>query len=113
VLEWAARAAPTGTLGSMAQSETTPLLGIDIGGSGIKGALVNTARGELASERHRIDTPSPSTPEAVAAVVAELVAHFEYSGKVGVTFPAIVQRGVVHSAANVDKGWVGTDADLA
>ncbi len=95
----------------MAQKKAAPVLGIDIGGSGIKGALVDTASGELLSERQRIDTPQPSSPEAVAEVVAQLVKHFDYEGKVGVTFPAIVRRGLILSAANVDKGWIGTDAD--
>lgn len=87
------------------------LLGIDIGGSGIKGAIVNTNKGELVTERHRIETPQPATPNAVAATVKEIVEHFDYSGGVGCTFPAIVRRGVTLSAANVDKGWIGTDAD--
>ena len=97
----------------MAKTSNEPdaLLGIDIGGSGIKGALVNPATGELASERRRLDTPRPSTPEAVAAVVSEIVGSFDYAGTVGCTFPAIVRNGVTLSAANVDKSWVGTDAD--
>lgn len=95
----------------MATKQAAPVLGIDIGGSGIKGALVDTREGRLVSERHRIATPQPSSPEAVAAVVAELVEHFGYRGSVGVTFPAIVRRGVVYSAANVDGRWIGTDAD--
>ena len=97
----------------MAETKNKPdtLLGIDIGGSGIKGALVDPATGELASERHRLDTPRPSTPEAVAAVVREIVSFFDYEGTVGCTFPAIVKNGVTLSAANVDKSWIGTDAD--
>lgn len=86
------------------------ILGIDIGGSGIKGAIVDTLRGVFITERYRIDTPKPSTPQAVAEVVAQLVAHFDWKSAVGCTFPAIVKRGVVYSAANVDKGWIGTDA---
>jgi polyphosphate glucokinase len=89
----------------------TGVLGIDIGGSGIKGAVVDTATGELLSDRHRIETPQPSTPDAVAEVVAELVAHHGYEGPVGCTFPAVVRRGVVQTAANVDESWIGTDAD--
>ncbi|MFP5332121.1 MAG: polyphosphate--glucose phosphotransferase [Acidimicrobiia bacterium] len=87
------------------------VLGIDIGGSGIKGNLVDVASGALIAERFKIDTPQPSTPEAVAEVVAEMVAHFGHQGVVGCTFPAIVRRGVTLSAANVDKSWIGTDAD--
>lgn len=88
-----------------------PLLGIDIGGSGIKGALVDPATGTLLSERHRLETPQPSAPDAVVGTVAEVVSFFDYQGTVGCTFPAIVKRGVTLSAANVDKGWIGRDAD--
>jgi polyphosphate glucokinase len=87
------------------------VLGIDIGGSGIKGALVDVETGELATERHRLETPQPATPQAVAETVREIVAHFAYEGPIGCTFPAIVRHGVTLSAANVDKSWIGTDAD--
>lgn len=84
--------------------------GIDIGGSGIKGALVDAANGELVGERVRIDTPQPSTPAAVADAVRTLVIdQGKYNGPVGCTFPAIVKNGVMYSAANVDKGWIGTN----
>ncbi len=86
------------------------ILGIDIGGSGIKGSPVNVETGELAAERYRVDTPAPSTPEAVAEAVLELVQHFNWQGPIGCTFPAIVKNGVAYSAANVDKSWIGTDA---
>jgi polyphosphate glucokinase len=82
------------------------VLGIDIGGTGIKGAPVDVAKGVLTQERFRIPTPEPSTPEAVGDVVAEIVKHFAWKGRVGCTFPAIVQHGVTHSAANVDQGWM-------
>ncbi|MER5649421.1 polyphosphate--glucose phosphotransferase [Streptosporangium sp. NPDC002524] len=85
-------------------------LGIDIGGSGIKGAPVDVAKGRLTRERLRIPTPDPAKPEAVAGVVAEIVEHFAWEGPVGVTFPGIVVDGVARSAANVDKDWIGTDA---
>ena len=85
-------------------------LGIDIGGSGIKGAIVDLDKGELGGDRHRIETPQPSTPQAVAAVVNELVRHFNWDGPIGCTFPAIVRNGVTMTAANVDKSWIGTDA---
>jgi len=85
-------------------------LGIDIGGSGIKGAPVDVARGRLTRERLRVPTPSPAKPKAVAEVVAEIVKHFAWEGPVGVTFPGIVLDGVARSAANVDKDWIGTDA---
>ena len=85
--------------------------GIDIGGSGMKAAPVDLATGELTAERFKILTPQPATPEAMADVVAELVDHFDWSGPVGVTFPGVVRHGVIHSAANVDKSWIGIDAD--
>jgi polyphosphate glucokinase len=86
--------------------------GIDFGGSGIKGAPVDLTAGDFARERVRIDTPHPSTPHSVAEVFAELLARFpESDGPVGVTVPGVVKRGVVHSAANIDKSWVGEDAD--
>jgi polyphosphate glucokinase len=86
--------------------------GIDFGGSGIKGAPVDLTKGEFAGERVRIDTPHPSTPQAVAEVFAELLAQFPDSdGPVGVTVPGVVVGGVVHSAANIDKHWIGEDAD--
>lgn len=86
------------------------VLGIDIGGSGIKGALVNIRTGELSTERHRIPTPELSTPENVAEVVAEVARHFQWQGPIGCTFPAIVRHGVVYTAANVHKSWIGIDA---
>ncbi len=84
--------------------------GVDIGGSGIKGGLVDLEAGALDGERLRIATPQPSTPDAVADVVAEIVEKFNWDGPVGVTLPCVVKHGVAHSAANVDKGWIGTDA---
>lgn len=85
------------------------ILGIDIGGSGIKGAVVDIEKGEFVGERHRIPTPQPAKPQPVAAVVAEIVDHFAYSGPIGVTFPAIIHNGVAKSAANVDEDFIGTD----
>ncbi|MDQ6642075.1 MAG: ROK family protein [Actinomycetota bacterium] len=87
-------------------------IGIDFGGSGIKAAPVDVDTGEFAAERERIDTPEQSTPEAVGEIMAELVARFpDSTGPVGVTVPAVVRRGVVLSAANIDKSWIGLDAD--
>jgi len=91
-----------------------PGFGIDIGGSGIKGAPVDLVAGEFTHDRLRIPTPQPSTPAAVADVVAEIVGEFgAASGKlpVGVTFPAVIQHGVARTAANVDSSWIGTDVD--
>jgi polyphosphate glucokinase len=86
--------------------------GIDFGGSGIKGAPVDVDEGDFAGDRVKIKTPSPSTPKAVAEVFVELLARFPDSrGSVGVTVPAVVHHGVVSSAANIDKHWIGTDAD--
>lgn len=87
------------------------ILGIDIGGSGIKGAPVNIKNGELTTERHRIPTPQPSEPDAVADVIAEMVQHFNWEGPIGCTFPAVIKRGVVHTAANVDKSWIGVNGE--
>ncbi|MEM7586006.1 MAG: ROK family protein [Acidobacteriota bacterium] len=86
------------------------VLGIDIGGSGIKGAPVDTERGVLLAERLHIPTPQPAKPEAVADVVAELVQHFAWSGPVGCAFPAVIKSGVTATAANIDERWIGFDA---
>ena len=89
-------------------------LGIDVGGSGIKGATVDLETGELTADRLRIETPQPSTPDAVAEVVAQIVDHFADGlgdGAVGVTVPAVVTSGVVRTAANIDQSWIGADAD--
>ena len=88
--------------------------GVDIGGSGIKGAPVDLREGAFLGDRLRIPTPSPSTPEAVAPVVGHIVRSFgRASGRhpVGVTFPAVIQHGVARTAANVDKAWIGVDVD--
>ena len=82
-------------------------LGIDIGGSGIKGALVDTVKGEMVTDRLRIPTPQPAKPTAVIDVLKQIVDHFEYSGPIGVGIPGIVINGVVHSAANIDNDWLG------
>jgi polyphosphate glucokinase len=92
-------------------AETSRAFGIDIGGSGIKGALVDTSNGTLVTKRVRIPTPHPSTPKAVAEVVATLLRDADWRGPVGATFPAVIQHGVARSAANVDKSWINTDVD--
>ncbi|MCX4819123.1 ROK family protein [Streptomyces sp. NBC_01142] len=86
------------------------VFGVDIGGSGIKGAPVDLERGDLAQERHKVLTPHPATPDGVAEGVAEVVGNFGWSGPVGITFPGVVTGGVTRTAANVDKGWVDVDA---
>ncbi|WP_321374382.1 polyphosphate--glucose phosphotransferase [uncultured Draconibacterium sp.] len=87
------------------------VLGIDFGGSGIKGAIVDTKSGELVTERHRIETPQPATPDAVAEVMAQLTDHFNWKGKVGVGVPAVVKNGVMLTAANIDKSWIGQEVN--
>lgn len=83
--------------------------GVDIGGSGIKGAPVDLEDGSFRADRVRVDTPSPSTPAAVADVVAEVVAAHGWTGRVGCTFPAPIVAGRAVMAANVDPEWVGAD----
>lgn len=92
------------------ESALQAVLGIDIGGSGIKGAPVDIASGALLAERIRLDTPQPASPAEVAKTVQELVRQFDWCGSVGCTFPAIVHRGTTLSAANVDKSWIGAPA---
>src|SRR5690242_4804801 len=86
------------------------VLGVDIGGSGVKGAPVDVEAGRLLAERCRVPTPQPSTPDAVAAAVATVAGQFGWSGPVGVTFPGVVVNGRTLTAANVDHGWIGQDA---
>ncbi len=91
-----------------------PVLGIDIGGSGIKGAPVDLSTGEFATERLRIETPQKSTPKNVAAVVQEIVTHFGEAigdGPIGITVPAVVTHGRTRSAANIDKSWIDCEAE--
>lgn len=85
------------------------ILGIDIGGSGVKGAIVHTKKGTLLTERYRIETPSPATPEAVAEVIRKIAEHFDWKGAIGAGFPGVVQNGIVRTAANVDKTWIDKD----
>jgi polyphosphate glucokinase len=85
-------------------------LGIDIGGTGIKGAVVDLDTGEFVVERLRIETPERSTPDAVGEIVAQITTHFAWKGPVGCTFPGVVSAGVIRTAANVDKSWIGADA---
>lgn len=92
----------------MARKET---LGVDIGGSGIKGAIVDLKTGELVSERLRIATPSPASPKAVAKVLTELVDELGWTKSIGCGFPAVAKNGVISTASNVDKKWIGTNAE--
>ncbi|HEY5668656.1 MAG TPA: ROK family protein [Anaerolineales bacterium] len=86
------------------------ILGIDIGGTGIKGAPVDVENGSLLAPRFRLLTPSPSKPKPMAETVAEIARHFAWTGPIGCGFPALVQAGVVRSAANIHKKWIGVDA---
>lgn len=86
------------------------VLGIDVGGSGIKGAPVDTRTGRLLAPRYRLSTPSPATPAAVTRTVARVVRHFAWTGPIGCGVPAAVRDGVFLTAANVHRGWIGTDA---
>jgi len=86
-------------------------LGIDVGGSGIKGALVDLTMGELHTDRIRIQTPQPATPDAVAATIAEVATQTGWTGpRLGCALPAVVKDGIVRTAANIDAGWIDLDA---
>ncbi len=109
---------PSKSMSKSVKKQTTVAIGIDIGGTGIKGGIVNLTTGKLIGDRVRIDTPQPATPAAVAEVVSQIVAELSAlddapapDSPVGVTFPAIIHHGVARSAANVDKSWIGTDVD--
>lgn len=86
------------------------ILGIDVGGSGIKGAIVDTKKGELISDRYRIPTPKPATPSAVIETIAAIINNFEWQGAVGCGFPAAVKDEIVKTASNIDNSWIGVNA---
>ncbi|MBN2486163.1 MAG: ROK family protein [Bacteroidales bacterium] len=86
------------------------ILGIDFGGSGIKGAPVDTKKGKLLAERHRIPTPSPSDIESVSGTICQLIDYFGWKGPVGIGFPSVVMNGTIKTAANIDKSWIGVNA---
>lgn len=90
---------------------TTTYLGIDVGGSGIKSALVDVSDGSMITERARVDTPQPATPEACSSAVREMVEGYEYDGPIGVGFPAVIRRGVVETANNIDSSWIGVQVE--
>ena len=87
------------------------VLGIDIGGSGIKGAIVDVATGELVTERHRIPTPSPSTPDNMADTVNELISAFSWSGEIGCSFPSVIIDGKAMTAGNISDEWIGVNVE--
>lgn len=86
------------------------ILGIDIGGSGMKGALVNMDTGELTTERFRIPTPPSRRPEEIAKIFKDIVAHFNYEGPVGCGFPTIIKHGICKSTGNLNKQWLNVNA---
>jgi polyphosphate glucokinase len=86
-------------------------MGIDIGGSGIKGTLVDIDSGEMLAERYRLPTPVKAKPDEVAETVREVVKHFNYRGPIGYGFPAVVRHGIVYTAANIHKSWIETHVE--
>ena len=87
------------------------ILGIDVGGSGIKGGIVDLETGLLTGERHRIETPQPATIQDIADTIKALVDHFNYRGVVGCGFPSVVRNGIIHTAANIHKSCIGVNAN--
>ncbi len=87
------------------------ILGIDVGASGIKGAIVNLKTGKLLADRKRVETPKPATPEAMAGAFAKLVEMHDYKGVIGCGFPSVVKKGVALTAANIDKSWIGVSIE--
>jgi len=85
------------------------VLGIDIGGTGIKAAPVDVAAGRPVAERVKLPTPRPATPDAVRPVVRRLVDQFAWQGPIGITFPGVVSAGMIRTAANLDPGWIGVN----
>lgn len=86
------------------------ILGIDVGGTGIKTAIVETTTGELVSERTRVETPRPATPEAIGKTLKAVIAEHKWKGPIGMGFPAAIQHGIARTAANVDKSFIGLPA---
>jgi len=84
--------------------------GVDVGGSGVKGGIVDLDTGLLIGDRFKLPTPQPATPDAVSDTIAAVVREFGWTGSLGVTYPGVVTDGIVRTAANVDKGWIGTSA---
>jgi polyphosphate glucokinase len=86
------------------------ILGIDVGGSGIKGGIVDIEKGEMITDRYRIPTPQPATPDAVIDTIEEIINYFDWKGSVGVGFPAAVVNEIVKTASNIDNSWIGVNA---
>ncbi len=89
--------------------QETKIFGVDVGASGIKGAIIDVATGELLSERLRYPTPDPSTPKEMAKVFAQLLRESNWNGPIGCGFPSIIKKGVAYTAANIHKSWIGTN----
>lgn len=89
------------------------VLGIDIGGSGIKGAVVDVSTGQLVSDRLRLETPQPATPDALVETVGDLVHALQWQGLIGCGFPAVIIGGIVKTAANIDQSWIDVDVQSA
>lgn len=87
------------------------ILGIDVGGSGIKGAPVNLETGEFTAERYRLPTPADGKPQAMAETLAQVAQKFNWNGPIGIGFPAAIQHGIVRTAANIDRSWIGKNAE--
>jgi polyphosphate glucokinase len=98
------------TTGTPAGTPQRRGFGIDVGGSGIKGGIVDMDTGLLIGERIKVLTPQPATPPAVAKSIAEVVNGFGWTGPLGVTYPGVITHGIAQTAANVDKSWIGTNA---
>jgi polyphosphate glucokinase len=92
------------------EASSRAVIGVDIGGTGIKGASADLETGELASERVRLDTPHPATPDSVATTVKDLLEQIAIEGTVGLTLPAVIRNNVVETASNIDEAWIGIDA---
>ena len=86
------------------------LLGIDVGGTGIKGAIINTANGQLVSKRKRLPTPQPANPKLIIETVVEMIRFFNWNKEIGCGFPSVIQEGVVRTASNIDNQWIGLNA---
>jgi polyphosphate glucokinase len=85
------------------------VLGLDIGGSGIKAAPVDITKGEFLAERYRLETPQPATPEKILETVEAVVAHFNWKGPIGCGFPSVIKHDTVQTAANIDDSWIGCE----
>jgi polyphosphate glucokinase len=85
--------------------------GVDVGGSGVKGGIVDLETGQLVGDRYKLATPQPATPDAVAETIAAVVREFGWTEPLGVTYPGVVTNGVIRTAANVDKAWIGLEAN--